>query len=146
MYRLRISNITLDSLDVHIGQSYSVLVTANQLDTMDYFMVANPTQSNSSIIGVGVLHYANSTTPTSGPLPVGPNPMDREFSVNQARSISSAERFDPRTISWESVPSMKTSRGGHSVAAFNEKMVLNFKMEQEVYTKEEIDWSYIEYL
>ncbi|KAF9619928.1 hypothetical protein IFM89_010239 [Coptis chinensis] len=114
--------ITLDSLDVHIGQSYSVLVTANQLDTMAYFMVANPTQSNSSIIGVGVLHYANSTTPAFGPLPVGPNPMDREFSVNQARSISLAERFDPRTISWESVPSMKTSRGGHSVAAFNEKI------------------------
>ncbi|KAF9594186.1 hypothetical protein IFM89_028843 [Coptis chinensis] len=81
------NQITLNSLDVHIGQSYSVLVTANQLDTMDYFMVANPTQSNSSIIGVGVLHYANSTTPASGPLPVGPNPMDREFSVNQARSI-----------------------------------------------------------
>ncbi|KAF9602787.1 hypothetical protein IFM89_031556, partial [Coptis chinensis] len=57
-----------------------------------------------------------------GPLPIGPNPMDREFSVNQARSISSTERFDPRTISWESVPSMKTSRGGHSVAAFNEKI------------------------
>ncbi|KAF9594057.1 hypothetical protein IFM89_027097 [Coptis chinensis] len=101
--------------DVHIGQSYSVLVTANQLDTMNYFMVANPTQSNSSIIGVGVLQYANSTTPASGPLPVGPNLMDREFSVK-------FERFDPRTISWESVPSMKTSRGGHSVAAFNEKI------------------------
>ncbi|KAF9596796.1 hypothetical protein IFM89_013582 [Coptis chinensis] len=77
-------------------------ILANQLDTMDYFMVANPTQSNSSIIGVGVLHYANSTTPASGPF--------------------STERFDPQIISWESVPSMKTSRGGHSVAAFNEKI------------------------
>ncbi|XP_077252675.1 monocopper oxidase-like protein SKU5 [Tasmannia lanceolata] len=84
------NQITLDSLDVHVGQSYSVLVTANQ-SVGDYYMVASPTQVNSSssprTLGVGVLHYAGSTTPPNGPLPVGPNQLDRDFSVNQAKSI-----------------------------------------------------------
>ncbi|CAI9759777.1 unnamed protein product [Fraxinus pennsylvanica] len=35
------NQITLDSLDVHVGHSYSVLVTANQ-DEADYYMVASP--------------------------------------------------------------------------------------------------------
>lgn len=84
------AQITLDSLDVHVGQSYSVLVTANQNDA-DYYIVATPTQVDSSgspdTVGVAVLHYSNSNTPPSGPIPRGPNQMDREFSINQARSI-----------------------------------------------------------
>ncbi|KAF5188573.1 Monocopper oxidase-like protein sku5 [Thalictrum thalictroides] len=81
------NKITLDSLDIHVGQSYSVLVTANQPADKDYYMVATPTQVNSSIFGLGVLHYANSTTPPTGPYPSGPSPTDREFSLNQAKSI-----------------------------------------------------------
>ncbi|XP_058076398.1 monocopper oxidase-like protein SKU5 [Magnolia sinica] len=84
------NQITLDSLDVHVGQSYSVLVTANQSDA-DYYIVASPTQVNPSVSptagGVAVLHYENSNTPASGPLPAGPDESDPEFSVNQARSI-----------------------------------------------------------
>ena len=57
--------ITLDSLDVHVGQSYSVLVTAD----VDYYIVATPKMSNATIIsgfvGIGVLHYDNSTTPVN---------------------------------------------------------------------------------
>ena len=57
------NQITLDSLDV--GQSYSVLVTADQI-TADYFIVASPKMSNateiSGLVGIGVLHYGNSTT------------------------------------------------------------------------------------
>ncbi|XXG83620.1 hypothetical protein AAC387_Pa10g1334 [Persea americana] len=82
--------ITLDSLDVHVGQSYSVLVTANQNDA-DYYIVATPTQVDSSgfpdTVGMAVLHYSNSNTPPTGPKPPGPDQMDREFSINQARSI-----------------------------------------------------------
>ncbi|XP_059669146.1 monocopper oxidase-like protein SKU5 [Cornus florida] len=81
---------TFDSLDVHVGQSYSVLVTANQVGA-DYFMVATPklldTDDNSSLVAKGVLHYANSATTVTGPLPSGPDPFDLEFSVNQAKSI-----------------------------------------------------------
>ncbi|KAA0034689.1 monocopper oxidase-like protein SKU5 [Cucumis melo var. makuwa] len=80
----------LDSLDVHVGQSYSVLVTANQVDA-DYFIVASPKLLNatefSSLVGVGVLHYSNSAAQPVGPLPTGPDPFDLDFSVNQAKSI-----------------------------------------------------------
>ena len=80
----------LDSLDVHVGQSYSVLVTSNQNEAY-YYMVAGPKLVNTSelsgIVGLGVLHYSNSVTSVSGPLPDGPDPFDLEFSVNQAKSI-----------------------------------------------------------
>ncbi|XP_075081665.1 monocopper oxidase-like protein SKU5 isoform X1 [Nicotiana tabacum] len=88
------NQITLDSLDVHVGQSYSVLVTADQNEA-DYFMVANPkmyksneSSDSKSLEGIGILHYANSLTTVSGPLPSGPDPFDIEFSVNQAKSIT----------------------------------------------------------
>ncbi|KAL9365604.1 hypothetical protein Peur_043477 [Populus x canadensis] len=84
------NQITLDSLDVHVGQSYSVLVTADQNEA-DYYIVASPlllnTSSPGGFDGVGVLHYSNSLTPVKGPLPGGPDPFDLDSSVNQARSI-----------------------------------------------------------
>ncbi|TXG49422.1 hypothetical protein EZV62_025297 [Acer yangbiense] len=84
------NQITLDSLDVHVGQSYSVLVTADQ-DDSDYFMVASPKWFNSSdstsLVGLSVLHYSTSNSQLTGPLPTGPDPFDLEFSVNQAKSV-----------------------------------------------------------
>ncbi|KAM6600693.1 hypothetical protein CsatA_020302 [Cannabis sativa] len=85
------NQITLDSLDVHVGQSYSVLVTANQNES-DYYIVASPmlvntTQMSSSMTGIGVLHYSNSVSSVGGPLPVGPDPFDLDSSLNQAKSI-----------------------------------------------------------
>ncbi|RWR91984.1 monocopper oxidase-like protein SKU5 [Cinnamomum micranthum f. kanehirae] len=85
-----INKITLHSLDVHVGQSYSVLVTANQASA-DYYIVATPTQVDTRDFpdtkGIGILHYADSTTPAKGPLPSGPDPLDRQFSIDQAKSI-----------------------------------------------------------
>lgn len=82
--------ITVDSLDVHVGQSYSVLVTADQNDA-DYYIVAAPKLLNdtafSRIVGVGLLRYVNSSTEATGPLPTGPDPFDLDFSVKQAKSI-----------------------------------------------------------
>ncbi|KAG8651092.1 hypothetical protein MANES_07G133302v8 [Manihot esculenta] len=70
--------ITMDSLDVHVGQSYSVLVTMDQSES-DYYIVATPlllnTTASSNLVGVGVLHY-NSLEQANGPLPVGPDPFD----------------------------------------------------------------------
>ncbi|KAK3228359.1 hypothetical protein Dsin_000240 [Dipteronia sinensis] len=84
------NQMTLDSLDVHVGQSYSVLVTADQ-DDSDYFMVASPKWFNSSdstsLVGLSVLHYSISNSQLTGPLPTGPDPFDLEFSVNQAKSV-----------------------------------------------------------
>uniref|UniRef100_A0A7N0SWI9 Monocopper oxidase-like protein SKU5 n=2 Tax=Kalanchoe fedtschenkoi TaxID=63787 RepID=A0A7N0SWI9_KALFE len=82
--------ITLDSLDVHVGQSYSVLVTMTQ-KSRNYYMVASPklldTAKYSSLVGVGVLQYSNSAAPLTGPLPNGPDAFDIQFSLAQARSI-----------------------------------------------------------
>lgn len=85
------NQITLDSLDVHVGQSYSVLVTADQEDA-DYYIVADPKlhepNETSPLVAKGILHYANSvTTEPAGPLPEGPDPFDLQFSINQAKSI-----------------------------------------------------------
>ncbi|KAI3799669.1 hypothetical protein L1987_34968 [Smallanthus sonchifolius] len=84
------SQIMLDSIDIHVGQSYSVLVTTNQPEA-DYYIVASPKMVNapesSNLVEVGVLHYEPSTTPVQGPLPAGPDPFDLKFSVNQAKSI-----------------------------------------------------------
>ncbi|XP_076957301.1 monocopper oxidase-like protein SKU5 [Bidens hawaiensis] len=84
------NQIMLDSIDIHVGQSYSVLVTTNQPEA-DYYIVASPkmvnTSESSSLIGVGVLHYEASTTPVQGQLPPGPDPFDVVFSLTQARSI-----------------------------------------------------------
>ncbi|QHO35452.1 hypothetical protein HN51_028890 [Arachis hypogaea] len=84
------NQILLDSLDVHIGQSYSVIVKTNQSEA-DYYIVASPkltnTNDSSDLLGIGVLHYSNSTKGVTGPLPTGPDPFDVEFSRNQARSI-----------------------------------------------------------
>ncbi|KHN00955.1 Monocopper oxidase-like protein SKU5 [Glycine soja] len=85
-----VNQIELESLDVHVGQSYSVLVTANQ-NAVDYYIVASPKLSNATnnntLVGVVVLHYDNSTTPANGSLPSGPDPFDLQFSINQAKSI-----------------------------------------------------------
>ncbi|KAH0711515.1 hypothetical protein KY289_007474 [Solanum tuberosum] len=84
------NQITLNSLDVHVGQSYSVLVTADQ-DAADYYIVATAKMANSTQLKtlqvIGVLHYENSTKPANGPIPNGPDPFDVNFSISQARSI-----------------------------------------------------------
>lgn len=85
------NQITLNSLDVHVGQSYSVLVTVDQ-DAEDYYIVATPKWVNTTkpniVAAIGVLHYDTSTKTANGPLPDGPNPFDISFSLNQAKSIT----------------------------------------------------------
>ncbi|KAJ9697512.1 hypothetical protein PVL29_009366 [Vitis rotundifolia] len=79
------------NMDIHVGQSYSFLVTMDQNGSSDYYMVASPRFVNSSAwakaTGVAILHYSNSQGPASGPLPDPPNDLDTFFSMNQARSI-----------------------------------------------------------
>ncbi|CAN8320858.1 unnamed protein product [Cochlearia groenlandica] len=112
-YRLRISNVGLEnslnfriqnhrmklvevegthtlqtmfsSLDVHVGQSYSVLVTADQ-SARDYYVVVSSRFTTKTITTTGVLRYSGSSTPASGPLPGGPT-FQVDWSLNQARAI-----------------------------------------------------------
>ncbi|XP_027155682.1 monocopper oxidase-like protein SKS1 [Coffea eugenioides] len=82
--------ILLDSLDVHVGQSYSVLVTMDQ-NVADYYIVASPKlvdeTNQASLVAVAVLHYNGSNTPPNGPLPKGLDPFDILSSMHQAKQI-----------------------------------------------------------
>ncbi|KAK3010767.1 hypothetical protein RJ639_012881 [Escallonia herrerae] len=80
------------SLDIHVGQSYSFLVTMDQNASSDYYIVASARFVNQSIwqrvTGVAVLHYSNSKGTATGPLPDPPNDAyDTSYAVNQALSI-----------------------------------------------------------
>ena len=80
------------SLDIHVGQSYSFLVTMDQNASSDYYIVASARMVNETIwrrvTGVGILHYTNSKGKATGHLPPGPqDEFDKTFSMNQARSI-----------------------------------------------------------
>ncbi|GFZ01937.1 cupredoxin superfamily protein [Actinidia rufa] len=80
------------SLDIHVGQSSSFLVTMDQNASTDYYIVASARFMNESlwqrVTGVAILRYSNSKGKASGPLPDAPNDQyDKTFSMNQARSI-----------------------------------------------------------
>ncbi|GMH25817.1 hypothetical protein Nepgr_027660 [Nepenthes gracilis] len=92
-------------MDIHVGQSYSFLVTMDQNASSDYYIVASPRFVNSSAwarsIGVAILHYSSSQGPPTGPLPDPPDEFDTSYSMNQARSIrwnvsASAARPNPQ--------------------------------------------------
>ena len=74
-----------EELDIHVGQSYSVLVTANQAPG-DYYMVASTRFTNPVLTGIGILHYTNSQFRLTGPPPAGPT-IQIDHSLNQARTI-----------------------------------------------------------
>lgn len=80
------------SLDIHVGQSYSFLLTTDQNASSDYYIVASARFVNETrwkrVTGVAILHYSNSKGKARGPLPEAPNDeFDKTFSMNQARSI-----------------------------------------------------------
>ncbi|XP_052183530.1 L-ascorbate oxidase homolog [Diospyros lotus] len=73
------------SLDIHLGQSYSVLVTADQ-PPKDYYIAVSSRFTSRVLTTTAILHYSNSFTRVSGPPPSGPT-IDIASSVMQARSI-----------------------------------------------------------
>ncbi|XP_076885689.1 L-ascorbate oxidase homolog [Bidens hawaiensis] len=73
------------SLDVHCGQSYSVLITADQ-PGKDYYIVVSSRFTTPILTTTGTLHYTNSAGKVSGPIPGGPT-IQVDWSLNQARSI-----------------------------------------------------------
>jgi len=88
-----------DSLDIHVGQSYSVLVTADQ-PPQEYYIVASTRFTSPVLLNTGIFRYNNSQKQVSGPIPGGPT-TQVDWSVNQARSIrwnltASAARPNPQ--------------------------------------------------
>lgn len=87
-----------ESLDIHVGQSYSVLVTADQ-PPEDYYMVASTRFTSTVISTSGIFHYSNSQKQVSGLIPVVATEI--EWSMNQAKTIrwnltASAARPNPQ--------------------------------------------------
>ncbi|TVU14891.1 hypothetical protein EJB05_38388 [Eragrostis curvula] len=78
------------SLDVHVGQSLSVLVTTDR-PALDYLIAVSTRFANASLSSTAVLRYAGSMGPAfdgSSPLPEpGDDDDDLGFSLDQARSI-----------------------------------------------------------
>lgn len=73
------------SLDVHVGQCYSVLVTADQ-PAQDYYIAVSSRFTSPVLTSTGILRYANGAGPVSGPIPGGPT-IQIDWSLNQARAI-----------------------------------------------------------
>ncbi|PRQ52763.1 putative laccase [Rosa chinensis] len=76
---------TYSSLDIHLGQSYSVLVTADQ-PPQDYYIVVSTRFTSQVLSATSILHYSNSAGSVSGPPPGGPT-TQVDWSLEQARSF-----------------------------------------------------------
>lgn len=77
------------SLDIHVGQTYSVLVTATQPGRFTYRMVACTRFVSPVRCSIAHVNYAGSkgVSPYKFALPHGPRARDYDISMNQARSI-----------------------------------------------------------
>ena len=86
------SQTNFTDFDIHVGQSYSFLVTMDQNASSDYYIVASARFVDEEVwqrvTGVGILHYSNSKGPASGPLPVPLTDVSHPWTVmNQQRAI-----------------------------------------------------------
>ena len=89
---------TYDSLDVHVGQCFTVLVTADN-EPKDYYMVASTRFTKYNLVGKAIISYTNGKGPASPELP--PAPVGWAWSLNQFRSFrwnltASAARPNPQ--------------------------------------------------
>jgi FtsP/CotA-like multicopper oxidase with cupredoxin domain len=76
---------TYTSIDVHLGQSYSFLVTADQ-PPADYSIVVSTRFTTPVLTTAAILHYSSSNGAASVLPPPAPT-VEIDFSLNQARSI-----------------------------------------------------------
>ncbi|KAK8262373.1 hypothetical protein E1A91_D13G252000v1 [Gossypium mustelinum] len=87
-----------ESLDVHVGQCFAVLVTADQ-EPKDYFVVASTRFTKREVTATGVIRYTNGKGAPSPKLP--PPPVGWAWSLNQFRTFrwnltASAARPNPQ--------------------------------------------------
>ena len=90
---------TYDSLDVHVGQCFSVLVTADK-EPKEYYMVASTRFTKTVLTGKGIIRYTNAKQgPPSSIIPEAPTGW--AWSLNQFSSFrwnltASAARPNPQ--------------------------------------------------
>jgi FtsP/CotA-like multicopper oxidase with cupredoxin domain len=80
-----------DNLDIHVGQTYSVLVTLDQAPG-DYYIVASSRFTQITLNGTAILRYSNSGGGAPAPFPPAPA-GEIEYSIDQAKSIRSVGVF-----------------------------------------------------
>ncbi|KAA8531759.1 hypothetical protein F0562_006524 [Nyssa sinensis] len=114
-----------DSLDVHVGQSVSVLVTLDR-PPKDYYIVASTRFTKPVLTATAVLHYTNSQTPVSGPVPAGPTD-EIVWSMKQARTYrwnltANAARPNPQgSFHYGQITPTRTIVLANSAPLINEK-------------------------
>lgn len=74
-----------ESLDVHVGQSMTVLVTL-KASVRDYYIVASSRFDKPVLTTTASLRYIGSRNAASGPLPIGPT-YHIHWSMKQARTV-----------------------------------------------------------
>ncbi|XP_047942532.1 L-ascorbate oxidase homolog [Salvia hispanica] len=91
-----------DSMDIHVGQCMSLLVTADQTPK-DYYFVASSRFFKQVLTSVATIRYANGNGPASPQIPLPPpeNSVGIAWSINQFRSFrwnltASAARPNPQ--------------------------------------------------
>ncbi|XP_075518925.1 L-ascorbate oxidase homolog [Primulina tabacum] len=117
--------ISYSSLDIHVGQCMSVLVTADQ-PPQAYYVVVSSRFTTPVLVTTGFLRYAGSNSPAPGPLPGGPT-TEIDWSLNQARSIrtnltASGPRPNPQgSYHYGMINTTRTIRLASSAAQVNGK-------------------------
>uniref|UniRef100_A0A0D9WT98 Plastocyanin-like domain-containing protein n=1 Tax=Leersia perrieri TaxID=77586 RepID=A0A0D9WT98_9ORYZ len=118
---------TYTSIDVHLGQSYSFLVTADQ-PPQDYNIIVSTRFTNPVLTTTAVLHYSNSNGVLSTVPPPAAPTIEIDWSLNQARSIrwnltASGPRPNPQgSYHYGLVNTTRTMRLANSRASINGKL------------------------
>ncbi|KAL9255217.1 L-ascorbate oxidase-like protein [Drosera capensis] len=114
-----------DSLDIHLGQCYSVLVTADQ-EPKDYYMVASTRFTKYHLQATGRIRYANGNGITSLVLPE--SPVSWAWSLNQFRTFrwnltASAARPNPQgSFHYGKINITRTIKLANTVATVDGKL------------------------
>ncbi|KAG8074894.1 hypothetical protein GUJ93_ZPchr0006g42620 [Zizania palustris] len=118
---------TYTSIDVHLGQSYSFLVTADQ-PPQDYSIIVSTRFTSPVLTTTAVLHYSNSNGALSTVPPPAAPTIEIDWSLNQARSIrwnltASGPRPNPQgSYHYGLVNTTRTIRLANSRANINGKL------------------------
>ncbi|GAB2277134.1 L-ascorbate oxidase [Dionaea muscipula] len=116
---------TYTSLDIHLGQCYSVLVTADQ-EPKDYYMVASTRFTKYHLQATGKIRYTNGKGPASNVLP--DPPVSWAWSLNQFRSFrwnltASAARPNPQgSFHYGSINITRTIKLANTVGTVDGKL------------------------
>ncbi|XP_014509508.1 L-ascorbate oxidase homolog [Vigna radiata var. radiata] len=116
------------SLDVHVGQSVTVLVTLNG-PIADYAIIASSRFTGPNLLTTtATLRYAASNTKSPIPLPQGPPINDVQWSMEQARTIrlnltANAARPNPQgSFHYGTIPVVRTVILANSEAEIDGKL------------------------